>query len=59
MTSQERQRLLKRGKQLLHKILKQLNALDARPVDEYRRESDLEEICIALALQDEAKPNGE
>lgn len=47
---ERRDHLLNVGRGLLMQVIGDLNDLDARPPDEYRRESDLDEICIALAL---------
>lgn len=47
--------LEKRGKQIIKLVLPTINEIkDAvRPYDEYRRESDFREMCIALALFEE------
>lgn len=54
--SEDRKQLLTIGKRLFGDIGDDLNALDARPAEEFRRESDFEEICIALALHSQKDP---
>lgn len=63
ITPERYHKLLSRGKEIFRSIGSEVNVLSdvyARDVEEWRRESDFNEMCIALAILEEKikRPSG-